>query len=249
MIDNFKLYSQCYDLLYSEKNYKTEVSYVIKKLSDFYFSNNLILNLGSGTGRHDEVFREMGFQTLGIELSNEMVQIARSKGLDCIVGNISDFRVDKKFDTILSLFHVVSYLNSNDEISNLFHCVYDHLNQDGVFMFDVWYTPAVHRQIPEQRIKQCENDSLKIHRLATPTVDYFTNTVKIKYDIKVFDKVLKKETLFSEIHSMRHFSVPELSYLAELNGLELLNCEEFLTSNPLSDQTWGACFIFKKNGK
>ena len=48
---------------------------------------------------------------------------------------------------------------------------------------------------------------------------------------------------------MRHFSIPELQYHAKEHGFELLKCEEFLTSKELSDNTWGACFLFKKNGK
>jgi SAM-dependent methyltransferase len=249
MINNFEFYSYYYDLLYSDKDYESEVDYVINMIRANTTSVGSILNLGCGSGRHDEILKRLGFSVMGIELSEKMIEIARKKNLNCVLGDITHFDLGIKFDTILSLFHVLSYLNTNQDIQRMFQCVSNHINDDGLFLFDVWFTPAVYSQKPEIRIKECENEFIKIHRLATPSIDYFRNVVEIKYDVSVYDKVEFKETLFTELHLMRHFSIPELQYHAKEHGFELLKCEEFLTSKELSDNTWGACFLFKKNGK
>jgi len=249
MSENFKQYSLCYDLLYSEKNYKGEVDYVIKKRHSFKNEIKTILNLGSGTGKHDEYFLKSGYETFGIELSREMVDIAQAKGLFCQVGDMSNFNLNRKFDCAVSLFHVVSYLNTNEQIINMFKCVYDHLEDNGIFLFDVWFTPAVYSQKPEKRVKQIENDSLRINRIATPEIDYENNIVQVEYQIDAFDKKYCKSFSFFETHKMRHFSVSEMKMLAELGGLTLIDTEEFLTKNKLSDKTWGVCFTFIKNGK
>lgn len=246
MIKNFDLYSRFYDLLYQDKSYEAEVKYVIDIVKKFNLSFNSILNLGSGTGRHDEEFLRLGFSIKGLELSGKMVDVAKSKGLDSIVGNITKFDLRQKFDSIISLFHVISYLNTDDEILDMFTCVGKHLNDDGVFLFDVWFTPAVYSQKPDIRSKICENDLLSIKRLATPSIDYSRNIVEVKYDCLVIDKQKSEELSFVEYHMMRHFSVSELKYLAKDRGFVLLHFEEFLTGKPLSDQTWGACFVFKK---
>ena len=246
MINNFNLYSKYYDLLYSDKDYEAEVIYVIKSLKKVNSDLGKILSLGSGTGRHDEVFKRLGYPILGIELSESMVNLSNSKGLQCIKGDISNFNLGQQFDTILSLFHVVSYLNSNEDLTSMFNSVNNHLKKDGVFLMDVWFTPAVYFQTPEVRSKICENNFLKINRLATPEIDYIRNIVKVKYDVDIFEKESQNKSSFSEIHSMRHFSVPELRYFANINGFDLISSEEFLTSNPLSNKTWCACFTFKK---
>lgn len=246
MINNFNLYSKYYDLLYNDKEYESEVFYVIRSIKKVNSDLGKILSLGSGTGRHDEVFKRLGYSILGMELSESMVDLSIKKGLSCIKGDISNFNLSQQFDTILSLFHVVSYLNSNEDINRMFSCVNNHLTKKGVFLMDVWFTPAVYYQNPEVRSKICENDFLKINRLATPEVDYIANIVKVNYDVVIFEKQSKNHLSFSEIHSMRHFSIPELKYFANSNGLDLIKYEEFLTSKPLSNKTWGACFTFKK---
>jgi SAM-dependent methyltransferase len=248
-MDNFKLYSKCYDLIYEDKDYEAEGNYVICSLKNFKSSLTSILSLGSGTGRHDEIFNRLGYKTLGIELSDKMVEIACSKGLNSTVGDMTNFQLEKKFDAVVSLFHVVSYLNSNEKIDKMFKCVSEHLVNTGIFLFDVWFTPAVYTQKPEKRIKNCENEFLQLLRTATPTIDYLNNVVSVKYELDVFDKISNERSSFTELHSMRHFSVSELEMIAQDNGLSLKKCEEFLTGNILSDSTWGACFVFQKDAK
>jgi SAM-dependent methyltransferase len=246
MKNSFNLYSEYYDLLYNDKNYEDEVLYVIKSLKKFNHEIGTILNLGSGTGRHDEVFTKHGYSIFGIELSESMAHLARSKGLQCHVGDMTNFNLNQKFNTIISLFHVISYLNKNEDLLQMFKCVSSHLLKDGFFLFDVWFTPAVYNNIPEIRFKDCENEILKIHRKAIPEIDYIENLVKVNYDVIAINKENDIKSSFSEIHSMRHFSVIELEYFGKINGLVLICQEEFLTSNALSKNTWGACFIFKK---
>ena len=51
-----------------------------------------------------------------------------------------------------------------------------------------------------------------------------------------------------ELHQMRYFSIPELEYIAENTGFQMLEAEEFLTGSKPSFNTWGVLIIFKKNG-
>lgn len=248
-MNNFKLYSKCYDLIYQDKDYESEVRYVLSTLKSYKSPLTSILNLGSGTGRHDEIFNRLGINTFGIELSDKMVEIACSKGLNSTIGDMTNFQLEKKYDAVVSLFHVVSYLNSNEQINNMFKRVNEHLMDKGIFLFDVWFTPAVYSQKPEKRLKKFENEFLQLERTATPVIDYLNNVVSVKYEVEVFDKIIKEKSSFSELHLMRHFSVSELKMIAEYNGLSIIKCEEFLTGNVLSDSTWGACFVFQKDAK
>ena len=65
------------------------------------------------------------------------------KGFTCQVGDITNVNLNKEFDNIISLFHVVSYLTSNYDIKNLFLNANKHLKKGGLFIFDIWYSPAV----------------------------------------------------------------------------------------------------------
>jgi hypothetical protein len=45
---------------------------------------------------------------------------------------------------------------------------------------------------------------------------------------------------------MRHFSIPEIRILADMNEFELVETKEFLTAAEPSEKTWGICFVLRK---
>ncbi|MCC6550503.1 MAG: class I SAM-dependent methyltransferase, partial [Ignavibacteriaceae bacterium] len=165
---HFELYSRYYNLLYKDKDYKGETDYIFEKLKSNLSVLNEVLELGTGTGIHADLLKKMGLSVTGIELSEEMAQQAKEKGIECYVGDCSDFILDRKFDAVISLFHVISYITENDKLIKTFRNVYNYLNIGGVFLFDIWYTPAVYCLRPETRIKRIEDGELKITRLAEP---------------------------------------------------------------------------------
>ena len=178
-----------------------------------------------------------------------MVALAKSKGIENfqpICGDISDFDLDKRYDAAISMFHVISYLNSNEDVNNCFFNVNRHLNLGGLFLFDVWFTPGVYSLKPETRIKRIANDKIEIVRLAESVIHYDTNVVDVHYDVLVHNKENQKWSSFTETHCMRHFSAQEIRLLAAYNGYEVIQMEEFVTQNEPSDKTWAICFILKK---
>ena len=167
---NFNLYSQYYDILYKDKPYKEEAEYVFKTLTDTNGSSiRNVIELGCGSGSHAYWLTKKGWNITGIEKSEEMVALAKSKGIVNFLpvhGDITYFCLDKQYDAVISLFHVISYLNSNDDIGNCFSSVNRHLTIGGLFLFDVWFTPGVYSLKPETRIKRMENEKVQIIRLA-----------------------------------------------------------------------------------
>ena len=89
MSKHFDLYSRYYNLLYQDKNYEGEVEYVYDKLKNYLPNINQILELGTGTGIHASLLQKKGLSVTGIELSDEMAQQAREKGIECYVEDVS----------------------------------------------------------------------------------------------------------------------------------------------------------------
>lgn len=246
---NFQQYSKYYDLLYKDKDYKTESHYVIQKIKEFAPQSKQILELGCGSGSHAHYFCDAGFEVTGIERSTAMVALAKSKKIkefNPTIGDISSFKLPQQFEVAISIFHVISYLTENKSLINCFKTTYNHLNTNGIFMFDVWYSPAVYHQKPETRIKRLENDKIEIVRLAESTMASDKNVVAVNFEVLVKDKVTSATETIREEHLMRHFSIPEIKLLAEFTGFEVLLAEEFLTEKKPSEETWGVYFILKK---
>lgn len=250
MSQNFKLYSQYYDLLYSDKDYAAETDYLVNLINLYGSQGNKIIELGSGTGKHANLLAEKGYQVLGIERSAEMVEIAdqaKKAGVNFQIADITEFKTDISFDIALSLFHVISYLTNNENLIKTFKNVHHCLNKDGLFIFDVWHSASVNFQVPERRTKILKNKNIAVKRNAIPVLYPEANVVEVNYDIAVENLRDGSTQSFKEQHPMRHFSRPEIELLAYATGFELIHNEEFLSKAPASIETWGVCYILKKS--
>ncbi|MDY0130988.1 MAG: methyltransferase domain-containing protein, partial [Methanosarcina vacuolata] len=61
-------YSKYYNLLYKDKEYSKEVEYVVNLINKYNPNSKTILDLGCGTGRHDELFAKYGYSVCGIDI-------------------------------------------------------------------------------------------------------------------------------------------------------------------------------------
>lgn len=251
MSDTFKLYSKYYDLIYRDKDYPAEVAYIMGLIKQFSHKTPIsLLDLGSGSGKHGILLSQQGLTVTGIEKSSEMVALAnrfRNDNFYSKVGDITTFEHSESFDVVTALFHVLSYINSNQDMEKVFQNVKSHLNETGLFIFDIWYSPAVYELKPETRVKRIVTDEAELTRIAEPVIHHNQNIVDVNYHI--FIKNLNNNGIdeIREVHSMRHYSIPELKYIAEKNNFTIIKTEEFMTGNAPSDKTWGITIIMRKN--
>ena len=176
-----------------------------------------------------------------------MVQLAETtENFTCEQGDICALNLGRKFAAVLSLFHVVSYLTDNEKINSLFSRAYEHLDVGGIFIFDVWYSPAVLAQKASIRIKRVSDEVMDVTRIAEPNFFPNENCIDVNYTIFVREKKTGNSEIVTERHPMRYFSVPEIKFLAEFHGFALRRSEEFLTAEQPSLETWGVCFVLER---
>ncbi len=250
MGDVFREYSSYYDLIYADKDYQSEARYVVELLRRNGAGGNRLINLGCGTGKHDAWFEQSGFDVLGVDLSETMIELARagtrSERIRYEVGDARVFRADRSFDVVVSLFHVASYQTNNDDLRQYFSTAAAHLQPGGLFLFDFWFTPAVLTQRPEVRVKRVEDSAIRVTRIAEPSHDYAANTVVVDYDITVLPKTSNQCRRFTERHVMRYYSQPELTWYLDAAGFDALLFEEWMTGTPPSAETWGVVCVARK---
>ena len=242
-------YSRYYDLLYRDKDYAAEADYVYSRLEKFCpCSIGTLLEFGSGTGIHARLLAKKGVQVTGIEYSAEMVAQAEiTENFTCCQGDIREARLNSRFDAVVSLFHVMSYQTENSDMRNVFDRAGEHLNPGGIFLFDIWYTPAVLSMRPETRVKRVAvDDAIEVTRIAEPDILVNENRVDVHYTVFINNTKTKQCHTVKETHPMRYFSLPEIDLFAECSGFERICAEEFLTGEELGEKTWGACIVLQK---
>lgn len=220
MNEVYDSYAQYYDLLYKDKDYISEVNYIVSHISKDAPKAKHILELGCGTGAHAEHLARRGYIVHGIDMSEKMLVSAekRKEGLPLEIanrlsfslGDIRSIRTGKIYDVVISLFHVMSYQLSDNDLIGAFDTAQTHLAQGGLFLYDFWYDQSVLTQRPEVRVKRLEDKNIKVTRIAEPVIHLNTNIVDVNYTVFINDKLTGKIEQIYESHKMRYFSLSEL---------------------------------------
>ena len=246
------IYSQYYDLLYRDKNYSGEVDYIIKLIKENSNEAKTLLDMGSGTGKHAELFCNNGYIVHGIDLSEDMLKIAKNRikdkedKLSFSHSKIQELDLNKKFDVVVSLFHVMCYQNSNNELIKAFEVAKNHLKKDGIFIFDFWYGPAVLTDLPVTRIKRLVNEKIKVTRIAEPVMHPDENVVDVNYDVFIKDIDSKKIIEKEELHKVRYFFDTELDMICKQVGFVIKQKYEWMSDKNPDFNSWNVVWVVKK---
>lgn len=244
----FDTYGKYYDLLNEAKDYAVEADYVLTLATSVLPEIKSVLELGCGTGGHAFPLVELGCSVQGIDYSATMIERANARKrdlppkhasqVDFVTGDIRDFRTDRCFDAVISLFHVMSYQSSDSDIQRAFETARAHLNPDGVFVFDCWYGPAVLADPPYVRSRRFCDDELEAVRTATPQMLPDRNLVNVNFDFVVRNAHGETLDQFSEAHLMRYLFLPEIDAALKANGFKLKNAMKWMTDKPPDDRSW-----------
>lgn len=248
-------YAAAYDLLYRDKNYAAEAAFVHSLIQRHLPTAKSLLDLGAGTGRHDAEFYKLGYEVSGVERSEEMLEKAKAIALPknssrlaaptFHQGDIRTVRLAQTFDVATSLFHVMSYLTSNADLRAGLQTAKEHVRSGGLFIFDFWYGPAVLNERPTVRIKRLEDDAITLTRLAEPVLRTSDNVVEVHYEMLVKRKGTDDVKSIHERHDMRYFTLPEISWIAEEAGWQMLESGEWMTGHAPTETSWGVYCVLK----
>ena len=227
-----KLLSELYDFLplYSQR---TDVEFYVD------WANRIsgdILELGCGTGRVSIPVAYSGNSVTVLDYSMPMLQRFKKKlvaepnsladRIDIIRGDMSDFTISRSFDLFIIPFRPFQHLISTDDQINCLKSVRNHLNHDGVLIFDV-FNPSPDRLLtpafgPEVDVPKFE---LTDGRNLTRTSRVVRSHWKEKWN--EYEFIYKLEDNFGNVEeikqqtSMRYFFVEEMELILEMGGFKI----------------------------
>lgn len=233
----FRSYSNYYDLFYKDKDYPAEINFIDSLIRKYSKGNVItILDMGCGTGGHAFLLAEKGYSITGIDISEDMLSIAKEKAkkskiyMDFIKADIRKFDLNKKFDAVISMFAVMGYQTKNEDFEKALLSASQHLKPDGLFIFDVWFGPTVLTEKPETRIQEFKKDWIRTIRMVTPELNPISQIVSVKYNILQIDgeKVIAE---VNEVHEMRFFFIQELKLFLESAGFSMMKVCPFMDAD------------------
>jgi SAM-dependent methyltransferase len=111
---------------------------VLGSIGRFLPRASSILELGCGTG---SILAQLtAYPALtGMDRSPEMLAVASQKvpSARLLQGDIAEFWLGERFDAVVCVFDTLNHLLTFEAWQSMFEAVYDHLVEDGLFIFDV----------------------------------------------------------------------------------------------------------------
>jgi SAM-dependent methyltransferase len=101
-----------------------------------------LLDVACGTGIHAVYLKEF-YEVHGVDLSGEMISVARKKHPDLAfhTGDMRSFDLKRQFDVVTCLFSSVGYLETADILNQAVANMGKHLKPGGALLVEPWFTP------------------------------------------------------------------------------------------------------------
>ncbi|MBS4196078.1 class I SAM-dependent DNA methyltransferase [Lederbergia citri] len=122
-------------------------------------SDGPILDIACGTGRLTIPLAKQGYDLTGVDITIEMLEVARRKSSDqdvsinWIHADIRDFEIEKKYKMIYTTGNSFQHFLDRESQEGLLRTVHKHLDQEGLFAFET-RNPVLSRLAADQDIEK-----------------------------------------------------------------------------------------------
>jgi len=134
---NYQFFSKVYDEIMGAEYQAIYEGIIKKQLKSKVIKNKLVLELGCGTGT---IIRNLSMsnKTFGIDISPEMIKVARKKDKKTIYKtmDMASFKLPCLFDIVFCAFDSINHISGLSKWQKVFQSSRDHLKEDGIFIFD-----------------------------------------------------------------------------------------------------------------
>ena len=146
-----------YHLLYNNRDYTEAENFITKLTEDLDLpKSSKIIDLACGKGRHSVFLNKMGYDVLGLDLSQQSIDFDKQFENESLQFKVHDMRnpIDSEpVDAVFNLFTSFGYFDSENDDKNVFQSVYNVLKTDGYFVLDYLNAEYVKRVIvPETTV-------------------------------------------------------------------------------------------------
>ena len=139
---NFKGFSEIaeiYDLLFEDIDYEEWALYVSKILNFAPIPVRRILEVGCGTGNLTRELVRLGYEVVGVDVSEGMLEVARRKvpGVRFVRADVREMALGEEYDAVVSTFDSLNNLLTEEDLALAFKRIREHLKPRGIFVADL----------------------------------------------------------------------------------------------------------------
>lgn len=139
---SYNEFAYIYDELMTDFNYQDWANYIFEIFNKNKINPENVLEMACGTGNLTYEFAKKGYKVTAFDLSEEMLSIAyeklgQYKRVKLLNLDMTSFKLSDKYQAVVSICDSINYITSEEELLEVFNNVYSHLEEDGIFIFDI----------------------------------------------------------------------------------------------------------------
>jgi len=240
-------WSEFYDAIYRRINYEDECNTLLKILTEkLQIKPQKILDIACGTGNHSIILAKKGYTVTGVDLSEGMLKVAKSKAqkenvsVSFINQDMRHMELGESFDCAICMFGAFPYNTTLRDIQQALNSVKSHLKEGGAFIFDFANIGGL-RPTLNTSWESVEDERGVLFRLSSNKFDAETNLWEPNFR---FIHLMRDGSWdqFGETHKLRLFTYPEICEYLRQNGYEVAggyNWDQNKTElKPLTRENW-----------
>jgi len=200
---------------------------------------NSVLDLGCGTGTLTELLSDKGYDMIGIDNAEEMLEIAMEKRMQSgkdilyLLQDMREFELYGTVGAVISVCDSLNYILDEEDMQKVFDLVNNYLYPGGIFVFDFNTVYKYETVIGDTTIAENREDCSFIWD------NYYHDEERInEYDLTIF--VEEEEELFrrfSETHYQRGYTLDEMKQFVKKAGLEFVTAMDADTHEGVTDES------------
>ena len=257
-------FAAVYDTFMDNVPYRECGGYIHSMLCEKGVKDGLVLDLGCGTGTMTEILAGYGYDMIGADNSEDMLELAMEKRIQSghdILYLLQDMREFELYGTVRAVVSVcdsLNYITDPEDLENVFRLVNNYLDPGGIFLFD-FNTEYKYREV----MGDC---TIAEDRGVCSFIwdNYYYEEERInEYDLTLFvretgqpdpdtdepDKEGQLYRRYTETHYQRAYTLEEMQRLLEKAGLVFEAAYDMDTKEVPGDTSERICVIAREHGK
>lgn len=240
-----------YDTFMDNIPYEEWGKYLEELLHEYGVTGGIMLDIGCGTGTLTELIAKKGYDMIGIDYSEEMLDLALEKkehsGEDILYlhQDMREFELYGTVNAAISICDSINYITEDDELQKVFQLVNNYLDPKGIFIFDFNTVYKYKEVLGESTIAENREECSFIWDNY-----YYEDERMNEYELSLF---LKEEDgryrKFEETHYQKAYDLCDIKRLVTKSGLEYVTAYDAFTKNAPHEKSERIYVVAREAGK
>lgn len=244
-------FAAVYDMFMDNIPYDEWSRYLISLLKEYGVEDGLVLDLGCGTGSVTERLAAAGYDMIGVDLSEEMLQIAMEKRMESghdILYLLQDMREFELYGTVravVSICDSMNYILEKEDLQQVFALVNNYLDPGGIFIFDLNTEYKYEKILGDSTIAEDREESSFIWENtydAGEGINEYALTLFIQEEEDLYRK-------YQETHYQKAHRLSEVREALEAAGMKFITVYDAFTREPAREDSERVYVIAREKGK